>query len=202
NQYVLSKFLSERVVLQAIAEGMDGKVMRVGNLMGRNSDGEFQINFRSNAFINTLRSYQVLGMFPLNGLIAPAEVSPIDCVLRAVHVLSKKPSEVVVLHAYNNYRLNMANLMYAMKEYGFDIEFVSDERFNQHFNEMMQDPSKNEYLGGLLHYVSDTEKVPIPDDNSYTTLLLYRNNVRWPLADEGYSLKLIQMLDGMGFFVS
>ncbi|MDD4919571.1 MAG: amino acid adenylation domain-containing protein [Bacteroidales bacterium] len=202
NQYVLSKFLSERVVLQAIAEGMDGKVMRVGNLMGRNSDGEFQINFRSNAFINTLRSYQVLGMFPLNGLIAPAEVSPIDCVARAVHVLSKTPSEVVVLHAYNNYRLNMANLMYAMKEYGFDIELVSDERFNQHFNEMMQDPSKNEYLGGLLHYVSDTEKVPIPDDNSYTTLLLYRNNVRWPLADEGYSLKLIQMLDGMGFFVS
>ncbi|MFA4997436.1 MAG: amino acid adenylation domain-containing protein, partial [Bacteroidales bacterium] len=34
NQYVLSKFLSERIVLQAVAEGMDGKVMRVGNLMG------------------------------------------------------------------------------------------------------------------------------------------------------------------------
>ncbi len=200
NQYVRSKFLSERVVLQAIAEGMDGKVMRVGNLMGRHSDGEFQINFRSNAFINTLRSYQVLGMFPLSGLIAPAEVSPIDCVARAVHVLSKTPSEVVVLHAYNNYRLNMANLVYAMKDYGFDIELVSDERFNQHFKEMMQDPAKSEYLGGLLHYGTDTEKVPVPDDNSYTTLLLYRNNIRWPLADEGYSLKLIEMLDGMGFF--
>ena len=200
NQYVMSKFLSERVVLQAVAEGMDGKVMRVGNLMGRQSDGEFQINFRSNAFINTLRSYQVLGMFPLSGLIAPAEVSPIDCVARAVHVLSKTPSEVVVLHAYNNYRLNMANLVYAMKDYGFDLELVSDERFNEHFKEMMQDPAKSEYLGGLLHYGTDTEKVPVPDDNSYTTLLLYRNDVRWPLADEGYSLKLIEMLDGMGFF--
>ncbi|NLH23246.1 MAG: hypothetical protein GX474_01875 [Bacteroidales bacterium] len=170
--------------------------------MGRHSDGEFQINFRSNAFINSLRSYQVLGMFPLSGLIAPAEVSPIDCVARAVHVLSKTPSEVVVLHAYNNYRLNMANLVYAMREYGFDIELVSDERFNHHFNEMMKDPSRSEYLGGLLHYGTDTERVPVPDDNSYTTLLLYRNNVRWPLADEGYSLKLIEMLDGMGFFVS
>jgi thioester reductase-like protein len=200
NQYVRSKFLSERVVLQAVAEGMDGKVMRVGNLMGRHSDGEFQINFHSNAFINTLKSYKVLGMFPLSGLIAPAEVSPIDCVARAVYVLSKTPSEVVVLHAYNNYRLNMANLVYAMKDYGFDIELVSDERFNLHFKEMMQDPSKSEYLGGLLHYGTDTEKVPVPDDNSYTTLLLYRNDVRWPLADEGYSLKLIEMLDGMGFF--
>jgi len=203
NQYVLSKFLSERIVLEAVSAGViNGKIMRVGNLMGRHSDGEFQINFRSNAFINSLRSYQVLGMFPLSGLIAPAEVSPIDCVARAVHVLSKTPSEVVVLHAYNNYRLNMANLVYAMREYGFDIELVSDERFNHHFNEMMKDPSKSEYLGGLLHYGTDTEKVPIPDDNSYTTLLLYRNNVRWPLADEGYSLKLIEMLDGMGFFVS
>jgi len=202
NPYVRSKFLSERIVLEAIAGGMNGKVMRVGNLMGRHSDGEFQINFNSNAFINTLKSYKMLGMFPLSGLIAPTEVSPIDCVARAVHVLSKTPSEVVLLHAYNNNRLDMASMIFAMKEYGFDIELVSDERFRQRFNEMMKNPAMSEYLGGLLHYGIDTEKVPVPDDNSYTTLLLYRNNVRWPLADEGYSLKLIKMLDGMGFFVN
>ncbi|MDD3811824.1 MAG: amino acid adenylation domain-containing protein [Bacteroidales bacterium] len=200
NQYVLSKFLSERLVLEAIAGGMDGKVMRVGNLMGRHADGEFQINFRSNAFINTLKSYKALGMFPLSGLITPAEVSPIDCVARAVHVLSKTPSQVVLLHAYNNYRLNMANLIYAMKEYGFDIELVSDERFNEQFKEWMKDSSKSGYLSGLLHYGMDSAMVPIPDDNRYTTLLLYRNGIRWPLADENYSVNVISMLDGMGFF--
>ena len=37
------KFLAERAVLEAVSSGLDGKVIRVGNLMSRNSDGEFQI---------------------------------------------------------------------------------------------------------------------------------------------------------------
>lgn len=200
NPYVISKFLSERVVLQAVAEGMDGKVMRVGNLKGRHADGEFQINFRSNAFINMLKSYKVLGMFPLSGLIAPTEVSPIDCVAQAIYQLSLTPPEVVMLHAYNNNRLNMAMLIYAMKEYGFNMELVSDERFHAHFKATMQDPAKSEYLGGLLHYGTGETKVPVRDDNSYTSLLLYRNDIRWPVADEGYAQRLVGMLDGMGFF--
>ena len=48
NDYVRTKFLAERAVLKARAEGIiDGKVIRVGNLMSRDSDGEFQINFPS-----------------------------------------------------------------------------------------------------------------------------------------------------------
>ena len=51
NAYVRSKFLSERAVLQAVAEGrIEGKVIRVGNLMSRASDGEFQINSITNGF--------------------------------------------------------------------------------------------------------------------------------------------------------
>ena len=40
NQYVHSKFIAERVVLQAIAEnGLSAKVIRVGNLAARAKDG-------------------------------------------------------------------------------------------------------------------------------------------------------------------
>jgi hypothetical protein len=92
------------------------------------------------------------------------------------------------------------HLIYAMKEYGFDIELVSDERFNEQFKEWMKDSSKSGYLSGLLHYGMDSAMVPIPDDNRYTTLLLYRKGIRWPLADENYSGNVISMLDGMGFF--
>jgi thioester reductase-like protein len=62
NKYVLSKFKGERLLLQAVTEGLDGKIMRVGNLMGRHSDGEFQINFRSNAFAH-LRHTKFLKCF-------------------------------------------------------------------------------------------------------------------------------------------
>jgi thioester reductase-like protein len=200
NKYVLSKFKAERLLLQAITEGLDAKIMRVGNLMGRHSDGEFQINFRSNAFINMLKSYKVLQKFPLSRLTDPTEMSPIDCVAKAVYTLSKTPRNIVMLHAYNHYRLDMANVIYAMKEYGFSIELVSDNDFNEHFNQMMNNPQKSEYLSGLLHYGVSADTVPVPDDNRYTTLLLYKHQVRWPLADDCYSVKLGDMLDGMGFF--
>jgi len=65
NQYVYSKFLAERALLQACAaRGLDAKVMRVGNLMARNSDGEFQMNAAANSFLGRLRAYSVVGCFP------------------------------------------------------------------------------------------------------------------------------------------
>ena len=51
NEYIRTKFLAERAVLEAVSSGLDGKVIRVGNLMSRNSDGEFQINFITNGFL-------------------------------------------------------------------------------------------------------------------------------------------------------
>ena len=46
NAYALTKFKAEKAVLEAVARGLDGKIMRLGNLMGRHSDGEFQVNFK------------------------------------------------------------------------------------------------------------------------------------------------------------
>ena len=63
NDYVRSKFCAERAILEAIPKGLDAKIMRVGNLMARHSDGEFQINFRSSGFMRQLRGYKVLGLF-------------------------------------------------------------------------------------------------------------------------------------------
>ena len=43
NRYIHSKFLAERIVLDAVAHhGLNGKVIRVGNLAPRSYDGEFQ----------------------------------------------------------------------------------------------------------------------------------------------------------------
>ena len=40
--YAGSKFLAERAILEAALDGLDVKIMRVGNLMARDADGEFQ----------------------------------------------------------------------------------------------------------------------------------------------------------------
>ena len=48
-------------VLGAAGDGLDVKIIRVGNLMGRQSDGEFQINSITNSFVKSLRAYAALG---------------------------------------------------------------------------------------------------------------------------------------------
>ena len=61
NQYTLSKYISERIVLDAVAtKGLVGKVMRVGNLAARSTDGEFQVNFRTNSFAGRMRALPIL----------------------------------------------------------------------------------------------------------------------------------------------
>lgn len=61
NKYIWTKYQAERAILEAVSQGLKAKIMRVGNLMARSSDGEFQINSGNNAFINLLKSYKVLG---------------------------------------------------------------------------------------------------------------------------------------------
>lgn len=58
NKYINSKFKGEEIILESIVNReIDAKIMRVGNLMARDKDSEFQINFNTNSFINQLKSY-------------------------------------------------------------------------------------------------------------------------------------------------
>lgn len=92
NQYVHSKYEAERLILTAIRDnGLSAKIMRVGNLSARSTDGELQINFRSNAFMGTLRAYVTLGCAPYAVLDAPCEFSPINEVCKAILLLSSTP---------------------------------------------------------------------------------------------------------------
>ena len=85
NDYVRTKFLAERALLEAVSEKrLDGCIIRVGNLMSRHSDGEFQINFITNGFMRSLKAYRKLGMFPVTSMEHPAEFSPIDSTAQAI----------------------------------------------------------------------------------------------------------------------
>jgi nucleoside-diphosphate-sugar epimerase len=94
NKYLSSKFAAERLVLEHVVEGGDGKIVRVGNLMARESDAEFQINFESNGFINRIKAYVTLHAMPFELLVAQTEFSPIDVV--ANNNLHARPGMAIV----------------------------------------------------------------------------------------------------------
>lgn len=74
NQYVHSKFMAERLIYDAVLHNeLNAKVMRVGNLAPRDSDGKFQINYETNNFMATLAAYYDLGMVPYEAMSAISE---------------------------------------------------------------------------------------------------------------------------------
>ena len=97
----------------------------------------------------------------------------------------------------------MSDIIYAMKEYGFTIDIVSDSEFGECLREKMQDDKIVSALTGLLAYQqNDTEKpiYGVGRSNEFTTEVLYRLNFKWPMTAEVFIEKAIEALDGLGFF--
>ena len=204
NQYVRSKYDAEEAVLMELAEGaLKAKIIRVGNLMSRNSDGEFQANAITSGFMRNLRGYAVVGAYPISGMARPVEFSPIDLVAEAVCKLAKTPEQFTVFHAVNGHWIEMGDLIAVMNDVGIHVEVVSDDEFQKRLAEAMQDENKNMLVSGLISYLSsdtDTVRSYIPEDHTFTKNVLYRMGYRWPLTDENYLKLAMNALITLGFF--
>ena len=203
NDYVRTKFMAERYVLQEKAEhGLRAVIVRVGNLMSRVSDGEFQINSMTNSFMNNLRAYTILGKFPVEMLEQPAEFSPIDSTAAAIFALAHVDGPFSIFHAYNNHLVTMADVLSVMQEYGFSVQTVPMTEFMQSVEEMSRIPEKSRSLLGLVAYNnSDGKKMyMVGTDNRFTVNVLYRFSFLWPIIDRQYLYHMLESLDTLGFF--
>lgn len=203
NDYVRTKFLAERAVLQATADGkIRGKIMRLGNLMGREEDGEFQMNVGANAFINSLKSYKALGAYPLENLVNVIEMSPIDRVAQAVCLLATTPDALCIFHPYNCYPLDMGAVIGAMNRRGYAVDWVSRSEFASRIDALRNDSARANELQGILHYtghlLKDRRLTPAP--NAWTTTVLYRLGFRWHPAEDNYLANFLDMLEGLAVF--
>ena len=202
NEYIRTKFLAERAVLEAVSNGLDGKVIRVGNLMSRNSDGEFQINFITNGFLRSLRGYQAVGKFPIGGMHEVTEFSPIDSTALAVLRLVQTDRRFTVFHACNSHHIYMADLIYAMRNHGFKIDIVEDDEFEEAVKEFAKDSKDSDVVSGLIAYTSHNENeiYTLDYSNRFTAQVLYRLDYKWPVTDDRYLESAIEALDRLAFF--
>ena len=202
NEYIRTKFLAERAVLEAVSRGLDGKVIRVGNLMSRNSDGEFQINFITNGFLRSLRGYEAVGKFPIGAMHEVTEFSPIDSTALAVLRLVQTDRRFTVFHACNSHHIYMADLIYAMRSHGFDIDIVSDEEFEAAVKEFAKNSDDSDVVSGLIAYTAHNENeiYTLDYSNRFTAQVLYRLDYKWPVTDDRYLESAIEALDRLAFF--
>ncbi len=203
NQYVYSKFLAERYVLEAVREGLRAKIMRVGNLAARVKDGEFQINYLTNGFVGRLRAYVVIGAYPYSMMNYPVEMAPIDETAEAILKLCGTPDPNVIFHPFNNHYVPLGDIIMEMREIGIDIRLTEDDEFAAMLFKAREDPLKSEYLTTLLAYqnADETRAVEmIRTNNEFTTQVLYRLGFKWSMTSRDYMDNFLHALEGLDFF--
>ncbi|MCQ2096159.1 MAG: amino acid adenylation domain-containing protein [Bacteroidaceae bacterium] len=204
NKYARSKFVAERAVLEAIAErGLKAKIMRLGNLGPRSSDGEFQVNFHSNAFMGQLKAYNTLQAMPYTAMTEQTEFSPIDDAARAICLLSTTNDECTIFHVLNSHRPLYMDIIKCMNLSGYNILNTDERTFTAILQEALNDPAKTDILQSVLAYSSRSdEKFTITNSyaSDYTTQVLLHLGFQWNMTTWDYMERFIQKITSFGFF--
>ena len=205
NQYVVSKFLAERCILEKVAEGrLNAKIVRVGNLSPRAVDGEFQINFNSNASMGRLKAYRMLGACPYPLLEDRMEFSPIDETARAVVLLATTPKANCVFHVQNDHLLPMDDILSRLRlDDGSPLEYVEMEAFTSRLDEAKADPEKARVLSSILAYTQAEGQVQLVENQAsslYSMQVLHRLGFRWDETSSAYVDMIFRILESFRFF--
>ena len=205
NQYVVSKFLAERCILEKVAEGrLNAKVIRVGNLSPRAADGEFQINFNSNASMGRLKAYRMLGACPYPLLGDRMEFSPIDEVARAVVLLAGTPEANCVFHVQNDHLLPMDDILSRLHlDDGGPLAYLETEEFVRRMDEAKADPEKARILSSIIAYTQAEGQVQMVENqasNTFSMQVLHRLGFRWNETSSDYVDMIFRILDSFRFF--
>ena len=204
NKYIYSKFMAERLILDAVAlHGLNAKIMRVGNLAARSTDGEFQANFSTNSFMGRIKVYNMLGCCPYAMRNKRVEFSPINEVSEAIILLASTPSACCVFHPYNIHTQFLGDVLMGLTSVGDGVRFVEQEEFAAAMDEAKGDPTKARQMSSLLAYqdmAHGQKTTDVNRDNDYTTQVLYRLGFAWSPTSWDYVERMLTAIGGFGFF--
>jgi len=205
NQYIRSKFLAERLVLEHMAAGtLDAKIMRAGNLSPRAEDGEFQINLNANTTMGRIKAYRMLGACPYALLETKMEFSPIDETARAIVLLSTTPRANCVFNVSNNHLIPMDDIFSRIGRDGEKpIEYLEYDAFLQRMEEAKSDPEKTQVLSSILAYMNTPGGVRMvmnPASTTFTMQVLHRMGFRWSETSSSYVDMVFDMLSSLRYF--
>ena len=205
NQYVHSKYLAERLVLEHMAAGtLKAKIMRAGNLSPRAEDGEFQANFNANTTMGRIKAYRMLGACPYQLLDSKMEFSPIDETARAIVLLSTTPDACCVFHVSNDHLLPMDDILSRIRlDDGTPLGYCEFPEFAARMEAAKNDPEKAQVLSSIIAYASapdGPQTLPNMASTSYTMQVLHRLGFRWSATASDYVDMIFDMLASLRYF--
>lgn len=203
NVYVRSKFEAERVVFDAMMEGVDAKIVRVGNLTNRYSDYCFQPNYRENAFLTRVKALLEFGMIPDYLLPLHIEFSPIDLTALGVVLISQYADKQNLFHLNSNKAVYFERLIKILSEMEIVMNIVEDEKFKTELQMTIKNPQKKYIFEAFQNDMDENGKLiydtNINIENEFTLWFLKRVGFEWGEIDREYLRGYIDYFRGLGY---
>lgn len=204
NVYARSKFEAEKLILEETANGLKANIMRMGNLTNRYSDGKFQKNHESNAFLNRLKAILNLGIFPDYLMDLYLEFTPIDDAAGAVMAVVRHfNTEQTVFHINSTKVLYMDKVLEYLKKCGIDIRIVSADTFTQALRNTAKQIGTEYIFETFINDMDNEDKLNydsnIRIENDFTVQYLKRLGFEWSDIDFEYIKKYIEYFREIGY---
>ena len=204
NIYINTKFIAERLVLENVLNNnLNAKIIRVGNITNRYSDGAFQVNISENAFLNRIHSFIQIGYAPDSLKNMPIEFTPVDICANAIVNIAKYDNPFTVFHVFNNNYITFEKLVKILNSLNIPLEFVEDNVFNKKVKELSKNDETKNMLSGIINDFSKNKKLEyvtnIKMENKFTNKYLRRILFQWPKINEKYIRKYVAYLKSIGY---
>ena len=199
NVYTYTKFEAETIVLDAIANNVDAYILRLGNLMPRLSDGIFQENIKENAFITKIYDFMKLGMIPGYLLASSLEFTPVDVAAQAIYKLVINHSDQNrIFHVYNHNVITLKEYLEVIKEFGYDIKVMAEDKFKENMSYILQNENKKINLQNIASDLDNNYHLNYNGDiqlnSNFTIKYLEKCNFTWPTISKEYLINFIKLI--------
>ena len=203
NVYIRSKFEAEKIVLKYILQGLDAYILRVGNLMNRNSDGKFQVNVDENEYISRLISYTKIGLISDYVANTDMELTPVDACAEAILKIIQYPSKNNrIFHVVDNNYIQTNKFIEILKQH-INLKIITEEEFIKQINKLYKKKNSSDILSGILRDFDSDGKLlretKIKFNCDFTVDYLKRTGFNWPDINDEYIIKFLEYFKENGY---
>ena len=191
--YAQSKWVAERLIVQARHRGVEASIYRLGSVQGQQHTG---IVNEGNHVTLLLKSCIQFGVAPHFDM--QIEMTPVDIVTKSVVQLSLQQELEAVFHLNNPQTADWSALIHAISKYGYPIQLIDPKQWHQEYLSQVTEDNALFSLASLY-----TDGLDVVDHRiiscSKTQSQLMKLGIRYPKIGNRLLKKYIQYLVNVGF---
>ncbi|WP_172844433.1 non-ribosomal peptide synthetase family protein [Tumebacillus algifaecis] len=200
NLYCETKFRAEKLVREAIKQGVLCTVYRVGNLVGHSVTGRFQRNIESNAFYQWMKATLMLETTPEDPNYV--DMTPVNyCSKALVHSVMRKDTISQTLHLCNPKQIKTEKFISIVQGLGYSILTMDSQDYMWWLFQDNDSPKHHEALQLIFAHFNElnTEDPVMKISCKATKKLLAGSNIVCPEPDRELIYAILKHAINIGY---